>query len=75
MYFIRHSHERIPCADTRTLQTVLSRDYMGASVSIELQRPSGITHSVFVDVTQEGILESYGGKHPIDFEGLAQKAR
>lgn len=74
MFLIRQFARREPCQDIASLQSVLMQEFMGASVSIQYDRPSGITQSVFVDVTEEGVRESYGEQPFVDFEALARHA-
>lgn len=72
MFTIRKFALRVPCDDIHALQSVLKDDFKGESVSIEFRRSTGIIHSLFVDVTEEGVVESYGQQKPVDFDKLAQ---
>lgn len=65
-YLVRQFAIKRPCATVAELKKTLIEECQGESVSIEYRRSSGMLATLFVDVTDAGIFESYGKQNPVD---------
>ncbi|MBZ9574575.1 hypothetical protein [Modicisalibacter sp. MOD 31.J] len=69
MFTIRSFGQRRHCETAATLHGALASEYRGRSVAVQFRTPRGLKRSVFVDVTEDGlIVESYGERRAVDFE-------
>lgn len=71
MYLIRAFSQRVECPDVEALECTLQSDFLGQSVSIQFTRPSGMAATIFVDVQEGGVVQSYGEQRPINLRGIA----
>ncbi|AJY53281.1 hypothetical protein [Halomonas sp. KO116] len=66
-FTIRQFSRRVGCNSLSELKASLSEAFAGESVSIQYTRATGLSATLFVDVTQQGIFESYGEQRAIDW--------
>lgn len=74
-FLIRAFATQVPCQSLAELGGVLHRDFMGKSVTVQFDRPSGLRHVAFVDVNDSGLASSYSAPLPAELAPLAATER
>jgi hypothetical protein len=69
-FVIRQFAIRRPCDSIEELKATLLDECMGESVTIQYSRPSGMLATMFVDVTDGGVVESYGEQKCVDLDAI-----
>ncbi|WP_075881827.1 hypothetical protein [Vreelandella massiliensis] len=75
MFLIRAFATQVSCQSLAELGGVLHRDFVGQSVTVQFDRPSGLRHVAFVDVNESGLVSSYGAPLPAELAPLAATKR
>lgn len=70
--FIRSYRDRHAFKDVEECKRQLYRDFMNESVSLEIERSSGMKALLFVDVRDTGLFESYADQRPVDLDAWVQ---
>lgn len=74
-FLIRAFATQVPCQSLAELGGVLHRDFVGQSVTVQFDRPSGLRHVAFVDVNDSGLASSYSAPLPAELAPLAASER
>ena len=69
-FTIHQFSRRVGCQSLSELKETLNKAFAGESMSIQCQRATGLSATLFVDVTHQGIFESYGEQRAIDWDVL-----